>query len=632
VVEVDNLAPLLRQPVRWGWELWPPPPAQLSPERNNPPRPEEVRLITQAKAAGDKLPAIALVAAWLIVLSVDASLNFQGSVVSVMGVLGAVIAFWAARKAYGNRLLPITIFTVTGLLFAYISLLVEAFFVYRAPNSQQPVVMDPKAVALADRDHSEVVEQWRQRIVAFEEAERQRIAAADLWYPVPVSPATRLVCAFGGSANSWAVALLTLGGSLLGSGKRVLVGNLSRRDSTGPLAKLAEACGLTVQSAEIGSRSAHTLFAGLSWADLTDLLVEVANARQRDADTARKERQLDRAVLREVAHCLDESAPTSIKRLGDALKVIQGRRSSEDFSNEEEDRLTGLYNDVQRQHGDVLERVIRYGLFLGDLEVLDAPAASPNVPDEVAPLQLVSVDRRSQALDNELLVDAVFQLLLHGIRTHSSPSDVLILLGTDRISGQQLEMLSEMATQENLQVFLWFEHLRDEAISLLGAGGAAACFFALTNPNEAAEAVAFIGSGYKWIESQRSRSVSESITKTAGTNTGSSMSFTVSQPMGSSQTSGESSGSSLSEALGSSKEFSSSEQRVKEELLEPQVLMGLPVTCMVYVEVGRGGTRRIANVETNPQLNFADRVAVAPRFAISEASPIGSLYGAPRIE
>jgi hypothetical protein len=632
VVETANLAPLLRQPVRWGWELWPPPPAQLSPERNNPPPPQEVGVISQAKATSDKTPSIILVVAWLIVLSVDASNNFQGGMLGVMGVLGALVAFWAALKRYGNRLLPIIIFTVTGLLFGYISLLVEAFFVYRTPSSHQPELMDPKAIAKADREHAEVVEQWRQRITAFEEAERRRVATADLWYPVPVPPATRLVCAFGGTTNSWAVALLTLGGSLLGSGKRVLIGNLSRRDSTGPLAKLAEACGLTVQRAEIGSRSAHTLFAGLSWADLTDLLVEVANARQRDADLARKERQLDRAVLREVAQCLDESAPTSIRRLGNALKVIQGRRVAEDFSNEEEDRLTGLYNDVQRQHGDVLDRVIRLGLFLSDLEVLDAQPASTNGPIETAPLQLVSVDRRSQALDNELLVDAVFQLLLYGIRTQSSASDVLIVLGTDRISAQQLEMLSEMATQENLQVFLWFEHLRDDAVSLLGTGGAAACFFALTNPREAAAAVEFVGSGYKWIESQRSRSVSESITKTSGTETGTSMSFTVSQPMGSSQTSGESMGTSLSEALGSSQEFSSSEQRVKEELLEPQVLMGLPVTCMIHVEVGQGGTRRIANVDTNPQLTFANRVAAAPRFAVGEASPVSSFSGVPRIQ
>lgn len=616
MVDTSSLAALLEGPVRWGWELWPPPPAQLSPERNHPPRPDEVRLITQAGAAGVMSPAIVLVGAWLLVVAVDVGSNGQASALGVMAILGGVVAFWAARKSFGNRLRPLLVFTVCGFFVGYISLLVEAFFVYRSPISQERVV-DPKAAAVAERHHSDAVEQWQQRIAAFEEAERQRVAAADLWYPVAISPATRVVCAFGGTANSWAVALLTLGGSLVGSGKRVLVGNLSRRECTTPLATMAESCGLVVESVKIGSGSAHGLLAGMSWLDLTDLIVEVANARQRDPDAARRERQLDRAILREVAQCLSESTPTSIKRLGDALKVIQGRRAPEGFTTDEEDRLIGLYTETQRQHGDVLQRVVRLSLFISDLEVLDAPAASPNGRSEMAPLQLVGVDPRSQALDNELLVDAVFQLLLQRVRTRSTQFDVLILLGTDRISGQQLEMLSEMATQENLRVFLWFEHLRDEAVSLLGTGGAAACFFALTNPSEAAEAVGFIGTGYKWVESNRSRSVSESITKTAGSESSRSISFTNSLE-GSSQTSGESIGSSLSESLGSSREFSSSEQRVKEELVEPQVLMGLPVTCMIYVEVGSGGARRIANVETNPVLNFASKVAAAPRRPIGQ--------------
>jgi hypothetical protein len=272
-----------------------------------------------------------------------------------------------------------------------------------------------------------------------------------------------------------------------------------------------------------------------------------------------------------------------------------------------------LYNDVQRQHGDVLQRVVRMGRFLRDLEVLDAANPAAVEPAGPPPLQLVGVNRRSQALDNELLVDAVFQLLLRNVRAGQSPADVLVVLGADRISSQQLEMLSENAAQERLQVFLFFEHLREDAVTVLGAGGAAAGFFALPNHREAAEAVSFIGTGYKWVESQRSRSVSESITRTTGNEASISDSFTKSHPGGSSQTSGDTMGWSLSEALGTSKDFSSSDQRVNEALIEPQVLMGLPVTCMLYVEVSPGGQRRIANVETNPVLNFATKVAAAPR-------------------
>jgi len=41
---------------------------------------------------------------------------------------------------------------------------------------------------------------------------------------------------------------------------------------------------------------------------------------------------------------------------------------------------------------------------------------------------------------------------------------------------------------------------------------------------------------------------------------------------------------------------------------------------MIYVEIGPGGTHRTANVETNPVLNFADKVAALP------GSQSGALY------
>jgi hypothetical protein len=563
-----------------------------------------------------------LVGTWVIVIVVDSAAKFQSGALVVMGVISCVVAVATARWVYGSRRTAggrghgrhLARFGLGALVLPYISLPIEAVVLHRSPEAGE-LVPDAKAVARTEQEHAQIVEQWQQRIASFEEAERQRVAAADLWYPVTPSPVTHLVCCFGGSSNSWAVALMTLVGSLLGDGKRVVVGNLSRRECTEPLIRLSESVSLGVHSTEIGSTSGSGLLAGLSWDEMTDLLVEVAHARQRDPDAARRERQMDRSVLREVAGCLDSEEPTSIRRLGKALEVVQGTRSSSGHvGSEEEDRLTDLYNDVQRQHGDVLPRIVRLGRFLRDLEVLDSanPAAIESAGPPT-PLQLISVDRRSQALDNELLVDAVFQLLLRNVRTSNAPANVLVVLGADRISSQQLEMLSENAAQGRLQVFLFFEHLRDDAVTVLGAGGAAAGFFALPNHREAAEAVSFIGTGYKWVESQRSRSVSESITRTTGNEASLSNSFTISRPIGHSQTSGDTMGWSLSESLGSSQEFSSSAQRVNEALIEPQVMMGLPLTCMVYVEVSLGGQRRIANVETNPVLNYAEKVAAVPR-------------------
>lgn len=615
------VAPLLRPPVRWGWELCPPRPAQPSPERSNPPAPVEVATVSRARLPVLGAPWFVLAGVWLLVIVVDAAARGRGPALVVMGLVSCVVAVAAAWRTYGPRTSSggtkprrLILFGLGGLIVPYISLIVEAIILYRAPEGRE-LVPAGHSVARAEQESAEAVGQWQQRVVSFEEADRRRVAEADLWYPVTPSAGTHLVCCFGGSPDSWAVALVTLAGSLLGDHRRVLIGNLSRRDCTRPLAGLAQAASLGIREMEVGGASGSGLLAGLSWDEMADLLVEVAHARQRDADTARRERLLDRSVLQEVARCLDPGQPRSIRRLRMALEVVQGTRSSSGHVGpDEEDCLTDLYNDVQRQHADVLQRVVRLGRFLRDLEVLDPPsAAAPEPAARPLPLQLISVDRRSQSLDNELLADAIFQLLLRRVRTRNASAEVLVVLGADRISSQQLEMLSESAAEEGLQVFLFFEHLREDAVTLLGAGGAAAGFFALPNHREAAEAVSFIGTGYKWVESQRSRSVSESITKTTENQASFSNSFTQSYPMGGSQTSGDTMGWSLSEALGSSRDFSSSDQRVNEALIEPQVLMGLPLTCMIYVEVLPGGRRRIANVETNPTLNYADKVAAIPR-------------------
>jgi hypothetical protein len=47
--------------------------------------------------------------------------------------------------------------------------------------------------------------------------------------------------------------------------------------------------------------------------------------------------------------------------------------------------------------------------------------------------------------------------------------------------------------------------------------------------------------------------------------------------------------------------------------MEPEVIMGLPVTGMICVEVLPGGRRVAANVDCNPQVVFGARVAREPR-------------------
>jgi len=166
-------------------------------------------------------------------------------------------------------------------------------------------------------------------------------------------------------------------------------------------------------------------------------------------------------------------------------------------------------------------------------------------------------------------------------------------------------------------------------VQVIGGGGAAAVFFTLANHHEAKEATEFIGSQYKWVESQRTRAYSESVTRSRGTEE--SENFTESLSRGitgidrstsRTESYGRTVGESLSEAIARSEEYSSSEQRVREAVIEPEVLMGLPVTGLICVEVQPDGRRIAANVDCHPKINYIPRVSKNPRKDTAQRFPM----------
>lgn len=329
-------------------------------------------------------------------------------------------------------------------------------------------------------------------------------------------------------------------------------------------------------------------------------------------------------MIREVADALNPDGVVSIHRLRAALLSVQGaqlRGSTDSITPEESDRLMMLYNDVQRQHGGVLERVTRIERALRDFEVLDtnltpsaamAPEAAGGTGTRAGSLRVIGIDKTADDLDNDRLVDLLFQLLLRQVRTGGFDADVLVILGADRIRRSSLESLVTFAQQSSLRVLLFFEHLRDDAIQLVGGGGAAAAFFALGNHKEAREASDFIGAGYKWVESQHTRSEGESLTQTHGQEWSRGTSRTRGFPTGTSIGVTQTEGGSYSQAFGQTKEYSVGEQRVREAVVEPEELQGLPVTEMIYVEVVQGGNRVKKVVDCHPQICFAPRVSPQP--------------------
>jgi hypothetical protein len=272
-----------------------------------------------------------------------------------------------------------------------------------------------------------------------------------------------------------------------------------------------------------------------------------------------------------------------------------------------------VFNEVQRTHGGVLERVIRIERALRDFELLDGAASAPgdgsSIGDGETRLRVIGIDKRVDELENDRLVDLLFQLLLRRVRADSVQADVLVVLGADRIRREALEALIDHAGHSSFAVVLMFEHLRQDAIELIGAGGAAAAFMVLGNHREAREASEFIGSEYKWVETAHTASASRSLTQTRGAARGASLTGTIGFPSGVSMSGGATRDRSYSEAFGRAAEYAATEERVREAMIEPELLMALPITGMIRVEVLPGGSRQVTNIDCHPSIALSSRVA-----------------------
>jgi hypothetical protein len=633
----DDLQSVSAPPARWGYEYVRPTPPRQSPERNHPPQQREPRRVPIYRASGLQQALTVAAVATIATLIIDSAFLFPHHKVSAVYVpahlvagfiafrLGQTFARWRAMAqtgdATGRASMSVALAAANGVAaFAapYVVLPVETYMLFRrARRAKSMTVPDPKDVERAKAEYAAAHNAWQTRVSQFEQAERRRFETVALWYPVCPSDEAAGVCVFGGTQVSWAASLFTLGATLIGAQRRLVICDLSRRVSTPALAEACRELNVPTRVTTLPQHaSAAGLLAGLTWAELSTIVVEVLHASNADPAATRTERQEDRAIVREVADALDPQGEVSVVRLRQAMLVVEGatvRPGRDLMSDDEYDALAALYNEVQRQHGGVLERLTRIERALRDFQGLDgraAPGDGAVVPLEAArsgsgsgTLEVMEVDKRADDLDNDRLVELLFQLVQRRVRLHASEADVLAILACDRVRRNDLESLLTYAQQSAIQVFLYFEHLRQDAVELVGAGGAAAAFFALANHREAKEASDFIGSEYRFVESQRTRSTGKSLSDTYGEQSSWGWAAT-----GATQ----SSGTSFSRAMMKSSEYSVSDQRVREAIIEPELLMGLPSVQMVYVEVRTGGQRMVKMVDCHPARCLEERVAREP--------------------
>lgn len=631
---------LFEPPLRWGFEYVEPAPPTLSPERIAPPQARAVRMVSGVRKAA----VVATVGAVLMII-LDSSLGAvtiasaggaaKSIAVVIVNLVGAAITFYVTGVVVGSQSpfepRPHTMLwriarTIAALFIPWLVLGVLAIVAWRR-ISRSTLVPDPADQKRVEAEYQAAVEAWQRRIAQYEEVERRRHEAADRWFPVGPPQTSRTVTVFGGSHITWAASLCTLGASLIGTGARLLVLDLSRRWTTAPFFDLCTQSEVPTRALVLPRDASQAgLFDGLTWNDLSTIIVEVVHSEIQDPDTARREKQGDRSVIREVADCLDPDGEVSLRKLRHALLVIQGSQSSSAdglVSGKEFDALAGLYNEVQRQHGGVMERVTRLQRDLREFESL-AASPSPDGSPARAPapgtgsgaqrrqgsLTVLEVDKRTDDLDNERLVGLLSQLLLRQVRNRLLQAEVVVILGADSIRRRLLESLVTQAGQQGTGVILFFEHLRGEAIELIGGGGASAVFGRLSNHREAQEATEFIGSDYKWVESSLTVSQGASITETWGDEQGQGYQETHSFPMGSSHGTSSTSSHSYGRSLGKTFESAVGEQRVYERVVEPSVLQGLANTQIICVQVMPGGARVAKTVDCYPPRRFDQKVSL----------------------
>ncbi len=578
--EEEARSRLFAPPARWGYAYVQPTPPAKSPERGNPPQQEQVPAIPRARATGLWLAATATAVGAVATLTFDSALKAfsigggEGTATEVAivlaNLLAAAVAFWAAlvwqRSSFRDRSSedlhafaqnPIAALVALVCFFVpYLVLSVEAILGWRRIwQERDERVPDPKEARRAAAEYQQAMDAWQERIVRFEADEARRLQDAALWHPVPLSQAARMTCVFGGTADSWRAALATLGASLLGAGNRIAIGDLSRRKTAEVLCDLCSDAGFPVSEAE---------FPG-------------------SADARDARRDGNRAAVGELRSSVEDGPRSSVEG------ELQSGAEDESRSGAEDESRSGV------EDGSGVEGRSRSGGVGGR-----------------AGVSVIRVDKQADDLQRDRFADMLFQLLLGEIRQGSLQTDVLVILGADRLGRENLKSLMDHAEDKPIKVLLFFEEFRRDAVEVAGIGRGAAAFFALGNHLEAEEASRFIGAEHKWAETKRTATEGESLVRTKGSERATSASVTLGLPFALSAGMSQTRSTSQSEASGRSETHARGLQLVHRPVYEAEQLMGLPITQMIYVEAHPDGQRTAARVDCDPQIAAEPRVAEEP--------------------
>jgi hypothetical protein len=407
------------------------------------------------------------------------------------------------------------------------------------------------------------------------------------------------------------------------------------------------------------------LAASLGPAELADVLALTVSAAEEHSSA--RDVAVDSAILERVIDVLDtEGAPTvPVRRVAAALRALvqigdpRADRAAGLLTEREEKALTMLFGRAATDRV-VLERAVSMEAQLRKLASVGTEAV--RLPR--GRLRVIAVDRRASPQSATILGSFVTTALTHLIGQAPAAAGPaswrhpLFLLGAERLRDDVLDGVTDACEASRSGLVLGYRSMPPHVRQRIGRGNAVTAFMRLGNAEDAKAASEQIGTAYRFVLSQLTETVGESVTDTFGgsytstvgdsasvatadssnestsAGTGRSSSFSggvlpllesgsrsgqAGTSQGTSQsvslTSGISTstawGVSTSRAAGDSESLARSLQRSRELVVEPAELQRLPVTAMI-VSYGAGQERRVLLADANPAIGALPVATLAP--------------------
>jgi hypothetical protein len=526
-------------------------------------------------------------------------------------------------------------------------------------------------------EHAARVHAWQAHRAAYEQQKR--------WYAVTAPPGVQRVDVAGGTLSGWSAMLTTAGAYLLAAGGQVTVLDLTESAVALDLIAFASAgqCRVRVLPDDLPELDPGLGLVpggfGLSGRALADVLALTVSATEEHSST--KDLSSDGAILERVIGILGDRATIAgvtaalrtLAQIGDPAEDV----AAELIDADQVDRVRTAFGS------GAASRVVidRAWTLASQLRTLAALGTGHSLDRQTA-LNVLALSRQAGALDGKVLAAYLPVSLAHILRQAGSGDGrvhTVFVLAAERLRTDVLDRLSDACERTGTGLVLAYRDLSPPVRQRLGRGDAAIGFMRLGNAEDAKAASEQIGTEHRFVLSQLTETVGESVTDTTtGSYTstaGHSDSVTASQSVSESTSFGTSHGTSsergvlplgrasgsrgvqatdshtdgtaesvtaglslstswgqsTSVAVGASESMAYAAQRSREFLVEQYELQRLPASAMILSYAGPAG-RELVLADVNPGIGalasattqtLSESLTMAPEQlpAVPEQSP-----------